>query len=164
MARSSTDVVDARVSLREEMAGGDLGDDRLNARRNRLIDALEQSPATGVAEACARDGDVEARYRFLRNRARALGAGKLVGKGFQAEGGIGEANAVHGLQGAGVEGSALQAPVQHQGLADLLFYGVQRFEAGHRLLEDHGDMRAADVAQARFARPHQFFAAVSHRA
>jgi len=67
MARSSTDVVDARVSLREEMAGGDLGDDRLNARRDRLIDVLERSPATGFPEACASDGDAEALYRFLRN-------------------------------------------------------------------------------------------------
>ncbi len=67
MARSSTDVVDARVSLREEMAGGDLGDARLNARRDRLIDVLERSPATGFPEACASDGDAEALYRFLRN-------------------------------------------------------------------------------------------------
>ncbi len=68
MARSSTDIVDARVSLREEMAGGDLGDDRLNARRDRLIDVLEQSPDTGFPDACASDGEVEALYRFLRNR------------------------------------------------------------------------------------------------
>jgi len=68
MVRSSTDVVDARVSLREEMAGGDLGDDRLNARRDRLIDVLERSPSTGFPDVCASDGDVEALYRFLRNR------------------------------------------------------------------------------------------------
>ena len=67
MARSSTEVVEARVSLREEMAGGDLGDDRLNARRDRLIEVLEQSPDTGFPNACASDGDVEALYRFLRN-------------------------------------------------------------------------------------------------
>ena len=67
MAQSSTDVVETRASLREEMAGGDLGDDRLNARRDRLINVLEQSPATGFPEACASDGDVEALYRFLRN-------------------------------------------------------------------------------------------------
>ena len=67
MAQSSTDVVETRASLREEMAGGDLGDDRLNARRDRLIDVLEQSPDTGFPAACASDGDVEALYRFLRN-------------------------------------------------------------------------------------------------
>ena len=68
MARSSTGVVEMRGSLREEMAGGDLGDDRLNARRDRLIAVLEQSPATGFPDACASDGEVEALYRFLRNR------------------------------------------------------------------------------------------------
>ena len=49
------------------MAGGDLGDDRLNARLDRLIDVLAQSPDTGFPEACASDGEVEALYRFLRN-------------------------------------------------------------------------------------------------
>lgn len=67
MPRSSTDVVTARESLREEMAGGDLGDARLNARRDRLLAVLEQSPASGFPEACATDSDVEALYRFLRN-------------------------------------------------------------------------------------------------
>ena len=67
MVRSSTGVVEVRGSLREEMAGGDLGDERLNARRDRLIDVLAESPATGFPEACASDGEVEALYRFLRN-------------------------------------------------------------------------------------------------
>lgn len=74
MARSSTDVVNARASLRKEMSGGELGDDRLNARRNRLIEVLEQSPAAGFPEACASDGEVEALYRFLRNPRVSLAA------------------------------------------------------------------------------------------
>lgn len=74
MGRSSTDVVDARVSLREEMAGGDLGDDRLNVRRDRLIEVLERSPDAGFPEACASDGEAEALYRFLRNRRVSLDA------------------------------------------------------------------------------------------
>ena len=74
MARSSTDVVNTRVSLREEMAGGDLGDDRLNARRDRLIDVLAQSPDVGFPEACTSDGEVEALYRFLRNPRVSLAA------------------------------------------------------------------------------------------
>ena len=66
--RSSTDVLHARGSLREEMAGGDLGDDRLNARRDQLVAILERSPDKGFPEACVDDADTEALYRFLRNR------------------------------------------------------------------------------------------------
>lgn len=68
MVRSSTDVLRRRRSLRDEMATGDLGDDRLNARRNQLITVLERSPDKGFPEACANEGDTEALYRFLRNR------------------------------------------------------------------------------------------------
>src|SRR5438876_7658379 len=68
MARSSTDVLRARGSLREEMSGGDLGDARLNARRNDLIAVLERSPDKGFPEACGTEADTEALYRFLRNR------------------------------------------------------------------------------------------------
>jgi hypothetical protein len=68
MARSSSDVVRARDSLREEMATGDLGDARLNARRNCVLRVLEQSPDVGFPEACADGSETEALYRFLRNR------------------------------------------------------------------------------------------------
>ena len=68
MIRSSQDVVAARGSLRDEMAGADLGDTRLNARRNRVIEVLEQHPDAGFPDACASDGETEALYRFLRNR------------------------------------------------------------------------------------------------
>jgi hypothetical protein len=74
MARSSTDVVRARGSLRDEMATGDLGDARLNARRNRVMRALEQSPDVGFPEACADGSETEALYRFLRNRRVSLEA------------------------------------------------------------------------------------------
>ncbi|MGH9255857.1 MAG: IS4 family transposase, partial [Vicinamibacterales bacterium] len=53
---------------REEMATGDLGDARLNARRNCVMTALEQSPDVGFPEACADGSETEALYRFLRNR------------------------------------------------------------------------------------------------
>ena len=74
MARSSTDVVRARGSLRAVMATGDLGDARLNARRNGLLRALEQSPDVGFPEACADGSETEALYRFLRNRRVSLEA------------------------------------------------------------------------------------------
>src|SRR5712692_3887610 len=66
--RSSQDVVAARGSLKEEMAGADLGDARLNARRDRVIEVLEQQPDAGFPDACASDAEAEALYRFLRNR------------------------------------------------------------------------------------------------
>lgn len=72
--RSSQDVVAARVSLRDEMAGTDLGDERLNARRDRVIDVLEQHPDAGFPDACGSDGEAEALYRFLRNRRVSLDA------------------------------------------------------------------------------------------
>lgn len=74
MARSSTDILRTRHSLREEMAASDLGDARLNARRNQLIAVLEQSPDKGFPEACTTDADTEALYRFLRNRRVSLPA------------------------------------------------------------------------------------------
>lgn len=74
MVRSSTDVLHARGSLREEMAGGDLGDARLNARRTRLITVLEQHPDVGFPTACGSDSELEALYRFLRNRRVSLEA------------------------------------------------------------------------------------------
>jgi hypothetical protein len=56
------------------MASGDLGDARLNARRDRLMTVLEQSPDAGFPEACASDSETEALYRFLRNRRVSLAA------------------------------------------------------------------------------------------
>jgi hypothetical protein len=74
MTRSTREIVVDRASLREEMAGGDLGDVRLNARRDRMIAALEQHPDTGFPEACGEDSATEACYRFLRNRRVSLDA------------------------------------------------------------------------------------------
>jgi hypothetical protein len=50
------------------MRSGDLGDQRLNERRDRVVAALEQSPDAPFPEACASHAEVEALYRFLRNR------------------------------------------------------------------------------------------------
>jgi len=64
----------ARSSLVEEMASGELGDQRLHERRDRLIALLEQHPDAGFPDACADDAEVEALYRFLRNRRVSLPA------------------------------------------------------------------------------------------
>ena len=74
MSQSSTDVVRERDSLRDEMAHGDLGDARLNARRNQLMTMLERTPDAGFPEACGNGSETEALYRFLRNRRVSLGA------------------------------------------------------------------------------------------
>ena len=54
---------------------------------------------------------------------------------------------------------AVQPLMQDQHLVDLLLDGVQRIERGHRLLEHHGDVVAADIAQLRFGRADQLLAA-----
>ena len=50
------------------------------------------------------------------------------------------------------------ALVQPQRLADLLLHAVQRVQRGHRLLEDHRDAVAADLAQRLFGRAEQILA------
>lgn len=74
MVRSVRRIVCRRVSLVEEMGRADLGDQRLNQRRDRVVAALEQHPDTGFPDACADDAEVEALYRFLRNGRVSFGA------------------------------------------------------------------------------------------
>lgn len=68
MERSSRDVVANCGPVVDELAAGSLGDDRLNDRRNRVLAVLERQPDSGFPEACGDDAEVEALYRFLRNR------------------------------------------------------------------------------------------------
>src|SRR5262245_13550988 len=56
-----------RPTLVDEMGAGDLGDERLNARRARVLTALERAPDAGFPAACANEAETEALYRFLRN-------------------------------------------------------------------------------------------------
>ena len=67
MGVATREIVTMRQSLVDEMAGGELGDHRLNERRDRMIAVLEQHPDTSFPEVCADDAEVEALYRFLRN-------------------------------------------------------------------------------------------------
>jgi hypothetical protein len=73
MDRSSSPVA-SRSSLVAEMSTGELGDQRLHDRRDRLMTILEEHPDTAFPEACADDAEVEALYRFLRNRRVSLPA------------------------------------------------------------------------------------------
>ena len=61
-------VVEPYLSVQAEMAAGPLGDARLNARRDRVIEALARHPDRSFPEACGGDSEAEAFYRFLRNR------------------------------------------------------------------------------------------------
>lgn len=74
MGASSRDVIASRRSLAEEMSDGALPDRRLTERRGRLIEALQQHPDKGFPEAFASDEEVEAMYRFLRNKRVTLGS------------------------------------------------------------------------------------------
>lgn len=68
MIRSTHRSVGASGSLVAEMGQGELGDRRLNERRDRLVATLERHPDTAFPDACANDAEVEALYRFLRNQ------------------------------------------------------------------------------------------------
>lgn len=72
MREGREDVVAGRSALVEEMAGGRLADQRLEVRRDRLMTVLEQHPDTAFPDTCADDAEVEALYRFLRNRRLSL--------------------------------------------------------------------------------------------
>jgi hypothetical protein len=74
MSRGSPEVVAACGPLVEELGAGTLGDQRLNDRRNRVVEVLERQPDTGFPDACADDAEVEALYRFFRNRRVSLDA------------------------------------------------------------------------------------------
>jgi len=63
----STAVVMGRLPLVDEMGSGDLGDARLNARRDRVLTVLEQRPDAGFPAACGDEAATEGLYRFLRN-------------------------------------------------------------------------------------------------
>lgn len=68
MPKSRTDeVLTACGSIVGELAAGALGDQRLDARRDRVVAILEQQPDRGFPDACADDAESEALYRFLRN-------------------------------------------------------------------------------------------------
>lgn len=53
--------------LVEEVRGAQLGDERLNERFTKLMEAMASSPSSSFASMCASDADLEALYRFMRN-------------------------------------------------------------------------------------------------
>ncbi|MNQ36143.1 hypothetical protein D3C85_496580 [compost metagenome] len=79
-----------------------------------------------------------------------LAAGQFVGQGLEALVRLGDADHLQQFQGAFGRDLAAQALVDAQHLVDLLFDRVQRIERGHRLLEDHRNPVAANVANGFF--------------
>ncbi len=79
--------------------------------------------------------------------ALALAAGKLMRIGAEPGLGIGDADLVEEFDDACAHGVAAAHAMKLQNLGDLLLDRLQRIERGHRLLEDHGDARAANGAQ-----------------
>ena len=110
------------------------------------------------------DGDIEGRGRLVGNQQVGFAgeghrdhhplfhaAGKLMGK--TVDPGFRRRDADHPEQveclGAGLP--AGHAAVLDQGFGELVADPVERIERGHRLLEDHGDLVAADLLHLRFA-------------
>jgi hypothetical protein len=65
-------------------------------------------------------------------------------------GGVGDADLRQQFDGPLAHGTTAEVGVVAQRLADLRADPVQRIEARHRVLEDHGDARAAHAAHLRF--------------
>src|SRR5450830_644987 len=80
------------------------------------------------------------------HHALALAARQLVRIARQPPLRIGDADMIEQLDDARARRLPRKPLMQQQYLADLLFDRVQRIERGHRLLEDDGDVVAADVA------------------
>ncbi len=77
--------------------------------------------------------------------ALALAAGEFVGVGGRAVAGIGDADAVHQVGGAGQGFRVGDALVTADRFGDLLAHGHQRVQGAERVLEDEGDAVAAKL-------------------
>ena len=75
----------------------------------------------------------------------------------------GQLHAFEQLQGAGFGIAGTHVLVQAQGLGNLLPNRVQGVERRHRLLEDHGHARTAQLAQLRLGQAHQLLAVQRNR-
>ena len=105
------------------------------------------------------DGDVERGGRLVGDdelgiagepdrdhHALAHAAGELVRILVEPAFGVGDADELQQLDGAGARLRVVHSHVDRQRLGDLQPDGEQRVERGHRLLEDHRDVAAADLA------------------
>src|SRR5690606_15836551 len=75
-----------------------------------------------------------------------------------------DAHRAQHLDGLGARRGLVELLVQAQRLADLVADGIDRVQRGHRLLEDHRDLVAADAPQRRFVARGEVRAAQADRA
>jgi hypothetical protein len=55
------------ASLKDEVRGADLGDERLNNRLGKLVEELGATPNLSIPAATDRRAEMEAAYRFFDN-------------------------------------------------------------------------------------------------
>ena len=91
----------------------------------------------------------------------ALAAGELVRVGVDAALGLGDADERQELDDPRPRLRLREAAVEAQRLGELGADPVERVERGHRLLEDHGDLLAADAVELAFRQAEHLLAAVA---
>ncbi len=89
------------------------------------------------------------------DHALALAPRKFVRIAREREAGFGQADPREGLAGDLARLGAAGAGVDQHGFGDLIADGPERIERGHRLLEDHADLAAANVAEGRLVEAEQ---------
>ena len=148
--------------LHDDHAVGDLGhhaevvgdeQDAGAAPVLQLADQLQDLRLRGHVERRGRlVGDQQGRIEHQGRRdhdALALAAGDLVRIDVDQALGLGQVHGAHDLQHALAPVGLGQLGVDLQHLVDLVADPHDRVERGHRLLEDHGHARAAQIAQPR---------------
>ena len=134
----------------------------------QLLEKLEDLRLDGDIERGGRlVGDQQVRLVGERHRdhhALALAAGQLMRIALQPRFGIGDADLRQQFEDARARRRAGHAAMQEQDFADLLLDRVQRIERGHRLLEDDGDVGAANLANVPLGQAEQILALEHHLA
>jgi hypothetical protein len=170
-------LLDGAAGVHDDDAVGHLGDDPevVGDEQDRHADLVLQ--LAHEVEDLRLDGHVErggrlvgdqqlgvARQRHRDHHALAHPARHLVRVVLDALGGLGDADQVEHLGRLLHRLAVALLLVEHDRLGDLVADGVHRVEAGHRLLEDHRDLVAADAAHLALALLDQVLALEEHLA
>ncbi len=123
----------------------------IDAHAVALLEPLDEVEDLGLG------GDVERRGRLVGDQQRRIAGERHGDHGALAHAagifervavdrplGIGNLDLAEQFDGALARGLLAEAPVQAEHLVDLVADGVHRRQRRHRLLEDHGDLLAAD--------------------
>ncbi len=150
---------DHAAVLHDHDAIGHFGDDAHVMRDEDQAHAEFLLQAAHEAQDLGLDGDIEGGGRFVGDEeagaageghrdhhALAHAAGQLEGVAIELAGGFGDADAFEQAAGFLAGGFFVEALVLGDGFGDLGADGEDRVEAGHRFLEDHRDIGAAELA------------------